>query len=55
MLQEAVAHAKASPCAASPIVSNIVKDAMAVEEGYSDAVAYRSYCSKMSKMTPARS
>lgn len=51
MLQEAVAHAKASPCAASPIVSNIVKDAMAVEEGYSDAVAYRSYGSKMSKMS----
>eukprot|EP00966_Prymnesium_polylepis_P192945 4472205-Prymnesium_polylepis.1 len=50
LLQAAVAKAKASPCAASPVVANVVRDAAAVEAGYSDAVSYRAYGSKMSQM-----
>jgi len=49
-LQAAIAHAQASPSAASPLVQNILSDAVACERGYSDAVSYRSWGSKMSKM-----
>lgn len=51
VLQAAVAHARASPCVGSAMVSNVIRDAVTAEERYSDEVSYRSMGSKLSQMS----
>lgn len=51
VLRAACARAQSSSCVASPMVSNVIKDAVAAEERYSDQVSYRSMGSKMSHMS----